>query len=89
MRRLLGWLLVAALSRPLAAQPLEVPEELRDWEGWVLDGREHLRCPMLDGGSVNAPDGRDLRLARTDRNRGRARTARDSRRTSRFWRRAY
>jgi hypothetical protein len=58
MRRLLGWLLVAALSCPLAAQPLEVPEELRGWEGWVLDGREHLRCPMLDGGSVNAPDGR-------------------------------
>ena len=24
----------------------------------MLDGREHLRCPMLDGGGVNAPDGR-------------------------------
>jgi len=58
MRRLLALLLVAAFTRPSASQPLEVPEELRGWEGWVLDGREHLRCPMLDGGSVNAPDGR-------------------------------
>ena len=58
MRRLLALLLIAAFTSPIAAQPLEVPAELRGWEAWVLDGREHLRCPMLDGGSVNAPDGR-------------------------------
>src|SRR5688572_10690558 len=58
MRRLLALLLIAALTSPSAAQPLEVPAELRGWEAWVLDGREHLRCPMLDGGGVNAPDGR-------------------------------
>jgi len=58
MRRLLALLLIAALTSPSVAQPLEVPAGLRGWEAWVLDGREHLRCPMLDGGGVNAPDGR-------------------------------
>ena len=58
MRRLLALLLIAAFTSPTAAQSLEVPAQLRGWEAWVLDGREHLRCPMLDGGSVNAPDGR-------------------------------
>ena len=58
MRRLLALLLIAAFTSASAAQPLEVPAELRGWEAWVLDGREHLRCPMLDGAGVNAPDGR-------------------------------
>ena len=59
MRRLLALLLLsAALTRPSIAQPLEIPDELQGWQGWVLDGREHLRCPMLDGGAVNSPDGR-------------------------------
>lgn len=58
MRRLLALLLIAAFTSPSTAQPLEVPAELRGWEAWVLDGREHLRCPMLDGAVVNAPDGR-------------------------------
>ena len=58
MRSSLALLLIAALVQTSVAQTPDIPEELRGWEGWVLDGREHLRCPMHEDGGVNAPDGR-------------------------------
>ena len=58
MRGSFSWLLVAAFVQTSFAQTPYIPEELRGWEGWVLDGSEHLRCPMHKDGGVNAPDGR-------------------------------
>ena len=50
---------IALLSAPLAAgQPaaVEVPPELEAWRGWVLHGREHLRCPFLHNAAATAPE---------------------------------
>ncbi|MFA5138230.1 MAG: hypothetical protein WC728_03275 [Elusimicrobiota bacterium] len=47
------------LSTAAHAEPLpidKVPEPLKPWVQWVLDGNEERRCPMLAGGA--APDGR-------------------------------
>jgi hypothetical protein len=43
---------LAAFCGPVSAQPPDVPPPLRDWQDWVLDGREYLRCPIVDGGSM-------------------------------------
>ena len=36
----------ALLSVPVSAQ-VAVPEALRDWQGWALQGQEFRRCPLL------------------------------------------
>jgi hypothetical protein len=51
-------LVTAALPGPVHAQVENVPPELRGWEDWVLDGREHLRCPFLGGADTGSQDGR-------------------------------
>ena len=58
MRRLFALLLVASLARPSVAQPPAVPQELRGWEEWVLDGQEHLRCPILGGATAGSSETR-------------------------------
>lgn len=42
----------SAVCRPVAAVPLDVPEELRAWRGWVLNGHEQAQCPCF----YNQPD---------------------------------
>ena len=51
-------LVTAALPGPIHAQVENVPLALRGWEDWVLDGREHLRCPYLGGADASTQDGR-------------------------------
>ena len=51
-------LVTAALPGPTHAQAENVPLALRGWEDWVLDGREHLRCPYLGGADAATQDGR-------------------------------
>lgn len=40
------WVLAAGVPQ---AQPVDVPPALRDWQGWVLHGEEHRRCPLMLG----------------------------------------
>jgi hypothetical protein len=44
-------LLAATLERSALAQ-IAVPEELQDWQAWVLDGHEYRRCPLMTGRSA-------------------------------------
>ncbi|MBI5210815.1 MAG: hypothetical protein HY927_12665 [Elusimicrobia bacterium] len=44
-----------ALAASAAAEPLavdKVPEPLKPWVSWVLEGREESRCPFVSGGAV-------------------------------------
>ena len=43
-------LLLAALAA--APTPAELPDPLRSWGPWVLQGHEAERCPFLAGGSA-------------------------------------
>jgi len=47
----LGVLLFAA---PVLAQT-EIPDALKDWRGWVLDGKEYRACPMLFDRGAGGP----------------------------------
>jgi hypothetical protein len=64
MRRALALSLFLTLGLPGTPyaqaddSPDTLPVELRGWQDWVLDGREHLRCPYLGGADASAPDGR-------------------------------
>jgi hypothetical protein len=40
------------------AQGEPLPPELEGWRTWVLDGREHVACPYVDGGDATATSGR-------------------------------
>jgi len=44
-------LAATASARATAQQPL-IPRALEDWQGWVLKGRESLRCPFLAGSDI-------------------------------------
>src|SRR2546423_15124940 len=46
-------LAATASARATAQQPL-IPRALEDWQGWVLKGRESLRCPFLAGSDIAA-----------------------------------
>lgn len=39
---------IGVIASPLAAE-VAVPEALRGWEAWVLDGAEYRRCPVISG----------------------------------------
>ncbi len=44
---LLGWLLISAYvyANPMTVE--QVPEPLKPWVGWVLDGKQDLNCPYF------------------------------------------
>ena len=46
---LISRLILAVCLLPFAvlAQDVYVPEELRDWQEWVLHGKEHRQCPFF------------------------------------------
>ncbi|MCC6202093.1 MAG: hypothetical protein IT494_03735 [Gammaproteobacteria bacterium] len=48
-KRILGVIGCAAFAAQLSAQPKPLPEPLRGWEDWVLDGAEYRRCPLRAG----------------------------------------
>src|SRR2546421_2174838 len=59
MRRLAALalvLLAATASARATAQQPPIPRALEDWQGWVLKGRESLRCPFLAGSNVADAD---------------------------------
>src|SRR5512145_140097 len=59
MRRLPAMLVTfAAVCGAVHAESPGVPAPLRDWEDWVLDGREYLRCPIVDGGAAGSAENR-------------------------------
>ncbi|HSD54424.1 MAG TPA: hypothetical protein VLC47_09675, partial [Burkholderiales bacterium] len=59
MRRLPAMLVTfAAVCGAVHAESPDVPAPLRDWEDWVLDGREYLRCPIVDGGAAGSAEHR-------------------------------
>ncbi|HWL62349.1 MAG TPA: hypothetical protein VNQ32_06115 [Steroidobacteraceae bacterium] len=45
IRLLMAWLAMAMVMQAHAAQP--IPEPLRDWQAWVLQGQEFRACPFL------------------------------------------
>ena len=58
MSRLLRLVLISLLL-PASGQAAEtfVPEQLRDWQEWVLDGSEYRDCPFyFDRGAANQDD---------------------------------
>lgn len=66
---------VSFATAPIAAsgsEPPDVPPSLRDWQGWVLDGSEFVRCPYRSGLDAADPASRScswsgpLDLAATD-----------------------
>jgi hypothetical protein len=46
---------VATVAGPARAESADVPPELRNWEGWALDGSEYVRCPYLSGLDATDP----------------------------------
>ena len=42
------WLSLSGIGSVLA-QGTSVPPALEGWQTWVLDGREYVGCPFLDG----------------------------------------
>lgn len=49
-----GLTFVLALSGSVFASSVPVPEALRDWVPWALDGHEHAACPRLAGADEDA-----------------------------------
>lgn len=50
-------LILASLAGvPGHAADILVPEELRGWEAWVLDGKEYRECPLYFSGSGSNPN---------------------------------
>lgn len=47
----IAWLATFPLAASAADAPLQVPPELRDWQGWVLLDHEAHRCPWLATGA--------------------------------------
>ncbi len=47
MRLLVLWLLLLSSAHADPLPPDQVPEPLKPWVGWVLDGQKDLQCPYL------------------------------------------
>jgi hypothetical protein len=51
----LAWLTLF-ISGSLLADTRDIPPALEGWQAWVLDGREYVRCPYVDGGDAAQAD---------------------------------
>lgn len=47
LRLLLAWLLLSTAVYANPLPPDQVPEPLKPWVGWVLDGQKDIQCPYL------------------------------------------
>lgn len=53
--RVMSLSLILLGASALAQQAPAIPEPLRAWVPWVLDGQEHLGCPVLAGSTFGEP----------------------------------
>ena len=52
------WLGLGVATAASAQNDETLPPQLDGWRTWVLDGREHVACPYIDGGDATATSGR-------------------------------
>lgn len=67
MARYLTWLLLFALLAPHSQAIEEIPNLLKDWQGWVLEGEAKRLCPMADESQHTCVWPGELTLLATDK----------------------